>query len=310
MRASTTANSNDIVLTGPARSGTTLSVFLLSNVPNTVALDEPMAPGRLYRFMPDKDAVCDGIEKFYWRTRRRVRTEGKAISKHVGGKITDSTYGKPNARGERESLLEKGEISIGKEVSGGFDLVMKHPGLFTALLPQLKHRFRCYAIVRNPLSVVASRSSIGKRTDTPADGELRPNEFRGPPSRRGNSARMFDEELQRQIASVEMGTLEWKLKMLDWACGIYRRELPAANIIRYEDIVGSGGKALSAIVPAAAELDFPLQSKNLNPFYDRAMMLGLGEKLLRSEGAYWHFYSRESVKDLLRKISSGGLQGD
>jgi hypothetical protein len=121
---------------------------------------------------------------------------------------------------------------------------------------------------------------------------------------------MFDQELRRQLASVERGTLEWKLKMLDWACGIYRREMPATNIIRYEDIVSSGGKALSAIVPAAAELDFPLQNKNLNPLYDREMMLDIGGKLLRSEGAYWHFYSKGSVEELLSNIPAGGLQRD
>jgi hypothetical protein len=105
-----------------------------------------MLTGELHRFMPDKDAVCDGIEEFYRRTRRRVRTERKAVSKHIGGKLTDSTYGEPNAMGKRESLLQKGVISIDKEVAENFDLVMKHPGTFTALaaptqasLPVLRH---------------------------------------------------------------------------------------------------------------------------------------------------------------------------
>ena len=299
----TARNRHNIVLTGPNRSGTTMSVYLLSQARNTIALDEPMVPRKLYRLMPDKEAVCDGIEKFYRRTRRKVRTERKAVSKHIGGKITAATYGEPNAMGKRESLLEKGEVSIDKEVAEGFDLVMKHPGMFTALLPQLKHRFRCYAIVRNPLSVIASRSSIGNRPGNPTDGGGGHALQGDPSSRRSNSARMFDEELERQIAPVAAGTLEWKLKMLDWACEIYRRELPEANVIRYEDIIDSRGKALSAIVPAAEELDVPLESKNLNPLYDRTMMLEVGEKLLRSEGAYWHFYTKESVKDLLTEIS-------
>jgi hypothetical protein len=102
---------------------------------------------------------------------------------------------------------------------------------------------------------------------------------------------------------VTAGTFEWMLKMLDWACEMYRRELPEENIIRYEDIIDSKGKALSAVVPAAEELDVPLESKNLNPLYDREMMLEVGETLLRSEGAYWHFYSKESVEDLLAEIS-------
>ena len=304
MRESATArNRHNIVLTGPVRSGTTLSAYLLSKARNTVALNEPMPPGKLYGFMPDKDAVADGIEQFYRRTRRRVRTERKAVSKHIGGKLTDATYGEPNAMGKRESLLDKGVISIDKELAENFDLVMKHPGTFTALLPQIKHRFRCYAIVRNPLSVLASRSSIGEQPDASTDGKTGPHTFRDPSSRTINSARMFDLELRCQIASMAAGTFEWKLKMLDWACEIYRRELSEENILRYEDIIDSRGKALSAVVPAAEELDEPLESRNLNPLYDRTMMLEVGKRLLQSEGAYWHFYTRESVEDLLAEIA-------
>jgi hypothetical protein len=298
----TARNRQNIVLTGPARSGTTLSVYLLNKAPNTVALDEPMLPGKLYRFMPDKGAVCEGIEKYYRRTRRKVLTERKAVSKHIGGRLTDATYGEPNAEGRRESLLEKGEIPIDKEVSEDFDLVMKHPGMFTALLPQLKHRFPCYAIVRNPLSVIASRSSMGKRSNGSTDGKPEPITPRDPSKWKGNSAHMFDEELKRQMAPMAGGTFEWKLKMLDWACEIYRRELPEESIIRYEDIIGSRGKALSQVVPAAGELDEPLESKNLNPLYDREMMLEVGERLLRTDGAYWHFYTKESVEELLDQI--------
>jgi len=262
-----------------------------------------MLPGKLYRLMPDKDAICEGIEKFYRRTRRRVLTERKAVSKHVGGKLTDASYGEPNAIGERKSLLEKGVVPIDKEVAEDFDLVVKHPGTFTALLPQLTHRFPCYAVVRNPLSIIASRLSIGQQPDALTDDKSGPHTFRDPSSRRINSARMFDEELRRQIAPVTAGTFEWILKMLDWACEMYRRELPEENIVHYEDIIDSGGKALSAVVPAAEELDEPLESKNLNPVYDRRMMVEVGERLLRSEGAYWHFYTRESVEDLLTEIS-------
>jgi len=114
---------------------------------------------------------------------------------------------------------------------------------------------------------------------------------------------MFDLELRCQIASMAAGTFEWKLKMLDWACEIYRRELPEENIVRYEDIIESRGKALSAVVPAAEELDEPLESKNLNALYDRTMMLEVGKRLLQSEGAYWHFYTQESVEDLLAEIA-------
>jgi hypothetical protein len=49
-------------------------------------------------------------------------------------------------------------------------------------------------------------------------------------------------------------------------------------------------------------LDEPLLSRNLKPLYDREDMLRIGERLLASEGAYWRFYSRESVEDLLADL--------
>jgi hypothetical protein len=73
-------------------------------------------------------------------------------------------------------------------------------------------------------------------------------------------------------------------------------------VIRYEDVVVSGGGALGVIVPSARALDEPLLSRNLNPLYDREDMLRIGERLLASEGAYWRFYSRESVEDLLADL--------
>ena len=54
----------------------------------------------------------------------------------------------------------KGKISIDKELARDFFLVVKQPALFSALLPVLAQRFPCYAIVRNPLSVLASWNSV------------------------------------------------------------------------------------------------------------------------------------------------------
>src|SRR5215213_2301338 len=52
-------------------------------------------------------------------------------------------------------------------------------------------------------------------------------------------------------------------------------------------LVASGGRALSVINPEAIRLDEPLQSRNSNPLYDPEGMLCIGERLLKSEGAYW-----------------------
>jgi hypothetical protein len=92
------------------------------------------------------------------------------------------------------------------------------------------------------------------------------------------------------------------LARYDRSFGLYAEHLPPENIVRYEDIVTSGGKALKVIVPAARFLEEPLELRNANPLYDRDEMLRMGERLLASEGAYWRFYSKESVEDLLAEL--------
>ena len=66
--------------------------------------------------------------------------------------------------------------------------------------------------------------------------------------------------------------------------------------------MGSGGGALSAITPAAKTLREQLSSRNLNALYNREEMRDLGDRLLCSDGAYWRFYTRESVEGLIEEI--------
>lgn len=288
-------NQRNIVLTGSPRSGTTLSCYLLNKVENTVALNEPIRPRRFVHLMPDTDAVADGIERYFRVTRREIRKERTATSKHVGGALTYATYGEPNAEGMRESVLEKGEIAIDKQLQGGFFLVLKHPKMFTALLPTLIGRFPCYAIVRNPLAVLASRSSLGRDSAPPRGKPPAANAYAPEELKRGTTS-------AEQTASAGRDVVKGRMHRISWAFERYM-VLPEDHVIRYEDIVASRGKALSRVIPAARELDEPLESKNLNELYDREKMLRIGEKLLESEGAYWHFYSRGEVEDLLSQLA-------
>ena len=283
-------NRKNVVLTGTGRSGTNLVCHLLNKLPNTVALSEPIAPGKFENWMPDREAVCDQIELYYRRMRRRARKEGIVISKHVGGVVPDNSKGEIG--GVRRRIAEKGEITLQKELSAGFTLAIKQPGLFTALLPILAKRFPCYAIVRNPLAVMASVNSIRGRNE----------KTRGTPA-----ARRFDPDFLRHVGNRKANAAHdpstSRFMRLDAYFDRYQKVLPRTRILRYEDIVSSGGRALQVIVPAAGELDEPLESKNLNPLYDKSKMLHLGERLLQSEGAYWNFYSRKSVEEMLAHLA-------
>lgn len=280
-------NHRNVVLTGLPRSGTTLTCYLLNKVPNTVALSEPYAP-KMSDKLQGEEVLCAGLERVFRRMRKMIRTEKVAMSKQIGGAIPDNPFGeaKDTATGLRKQLASKGEVTIDKDLSRDFPLVIKAPGLFTAILPSLVKRFPVYAIVRNPLAVLASWNTL--------EGSAGNINF--------PLGEMYDEDLARQLAAEEDG-IGRQLCLLSWFFERFRRYLPENNVIRYEAIVDSGGRALSVIAQAAEDLDEPLQSKNINEIYDRDKMLEFGERLLQSEGVYWCFYSREEVEELLGQIA-------
>ena len=271
---------NDVILTGVPRSGTTLACHLLNQLPNTLALHEPintaLAGG-------DHASACDKIERFFGETRASALGHGKVATKHIGGRLPvnpiSEQYG---PSGLRPALAQHGEVRIDKPLDEGFLLVIKHPASFTALLATLVARYPCYAVIRNPLSVLSSWNSI----DVPVGQGHAP------------AAERLDARLAQALARID-DRVARQLHLLSWFFDTYRRVLPAHAILRYEDTVASRGRSLRAITPLAERLDEPLESKNASEVYDKALMRSLGERLLATDGAFWEFYSRESVRALL-----------
>jgi hypothetical protein len=269
----------NIAITGLGHSGTTLACHLLNKVHDTVALSEPIAPAEFAELMPDTPAVCDGIEDFFERMRWMALRRCEVLTKHRGGVVPDNPKGMVG--GVRQRVVEKGRIPVDKDLSEDFLLAIKDVTMFTLLLPTLSGRMPCYAIVRNPLPVVASTLGL-------PEPDWRAIDIYAP--RTATHLKAAPDPISRQLARN------------DFFFGMYAEHLPPENVIRYEDMVGSGGKALSIITPSANLLGEPLESRNLNPLYDRDDMLRIGERLLEREGACWHFYNRESVERLLAAV--------
>ena len=283
------ARDRNIVLTGPGRSGTTLTCFLLNKLPDTVALSEPIAPGKYANRMPDYEAVADGIEEYYRDMRTMALGQGLVISKHVGGMVPDNSKGMKD--GVRQRIVDKGKIPVRKELEPDFYLAIKQPGMFTALLPTLAKRFPSFAIIRNPLAIMLSTSTLQNT-----------NKRRKTPSAKVTYDPQLGERLEenKREGADKIGQ---RLLRFHHAFERYQESLPETHILRYEDICSSRGKALEVIVPTASQLDEPLENKNLNPLYPRDKVLRFGERLLESEGAYWDFYSREDVEEIMNGLS-------
>lgn len=273
----------NVILTGIPRSGTTLACHLLQKLPETVALHEPIDL-TVYRHLTDHHPICEGIRRFFDEMRESIATRQTAISRHSDGTVPDNPFGDEfSESGLRKHVNPRGEIRIEKALGPDFLLVIKQNQIFTAILETLIRHFPCHAIIRNPLSVLGSWSTV----DIPAHfGQAL-------------SVVRLDAGLAERIESIQDAG-QRQLRLLSWYYEKYRRVLPAGAIVRYEDIVASGGKALRVVAPEAARLDEPLENKNKNKLYDAQSLRQLGSRLLDSDGAYWDFYSRESVKELLR----------
>jgi hypothetical protein len=282
-----------VLLTGISRGGTTLACELLDRLPGVYALDEPMDPNDLVRDAMragsdelDAAAINAGIERFASEQRRAIIERGVVLTRHVDGKVLGAKVSDDrDGQGLRKRRATKSEIPVAPASGEDFTLIIKHPVAFTALLPILRERFAVFAIVRNPISILASWESV---PFLQREGRLGLRESIAP-------------QIARELAEIE-DRLERQLTLLNWFYASYLTELPRAHVIRYEDVIATQGAALAPVVSAAAELAVPLQSRNLASVYDRAHMLDIGERLLAREGAWWTFYSRTEVSEVLSAV--------
>ena len=152
---------------------------------------------------------------------------------------------------------------------------MKHNALFAALLPQLAPAFRCIGLVRNPLAVLASWQTV----DMPV------NRGRIP------AGEQFDPVLQKAL-DCDPDTLGRQLTIINWFFAHYGDGLAAERILRYEDLVASGGKALFGMLGHAQAKAVTLTSRNDHAVYRGADVERLLAALVDRAGAWMRFYSR------------------
>jgi hypothetical protein len=273
------ADGRNILITGLPRSGTTLACHLLNKLPNSVALHEPMEPHKLKGRTPEK--VIEAISKFMTEQREQVLTTGTAVSKAMDGKVPANSLDDGDG-GKRNRTIDGKTININNVDNASFYLFVKHPSMFTGCLPFLSSRIQCFALIRNPLSVLLSwRQAAGL------------NITRG----RVPAAEAFDADLRKAL-SVESNILERQFFLLNYFYGRFARFLPNSTI-KYEDVVRTRGRVLAAMNPAATALNEPLASRNQLWLKQDPEAGVIAKELLAREGAYWLFYNREEIEENL-----------
>ena len=273
------------LLTGIPRSGSSLCCRLADKLPGVVALSEPI--GRdLSSSVADAESACGLIERFVERTRARAIAEGIVPTVHVDGQLDDDRVEEDAGDdGLRRRRGEQGEIAVTTALAPDFGLLIKHNALFAALLAHLAPRFDCLAIVRNPLAVLASWQTV----DLPvARGRIPAGE-------------QFDDAL-RTALDAEPDLLRRQVAVLHWFFQQYEACLDAGKVIRYEDLIDTGGRVLYQALGDAQAPPEVLVSRNDNTAYDAVDFERLLEALHKG-GAWSAFYAASELTTLGEAMS-------
>lgn len=271
---------NEILLTGLPRSGTTMMCHLLNKLDNVVALHEPMNTHALSDAGLAK--VNGVIHDFALKARAQVLETGTAPSKASDGKVpSNHLTDKIRGDGQRERNLNGNTIAVTNVTAPDFLLCIKHPAVFTGLLPTLSESFRCVASVRNPLAVLMSWRTAGMKV---SEGKL-------PATQRVDP--VFAKNIDKRRDAMDR-----QLYILDYFFQRYLA-LPKGDMIRYEDVIATGGAVLGHVAPAAAAMAEPLSSRNVVGLGADPAIRDMGKRLLASDGAYWQVYDRADVERML-----------
>ena len=276
------------LLCGVPRSGSSLCCRLAGGAPDTVALSEPIDP-RAFESARDPEEARARIREFAATARAGLLAEGRARSVQVNGRLSDDRVSEAkSAEGLRRPRGGPGEVRFDKPLSDDFILLIKHNALFAALLGRLADDFPVLGLVRNPVAVLASWQTVDL------------------PVRRGRipMGERFDPRLARALDD-EPDTLRRQVRVLDWFFARFGEGLPTERVLRYEDVVASGGRSLFRRLGLAAPRPEPLESRNANALYESATVDAILAAVQAAEGAWSAWYSRRECERAAVAIRSG-----
>lgn len=272
---------NEIALTGVPRGGTTLACRLLGECRDVVALAEPIEIDSL---PSERRAAIASIQAFYAWTRRDLESTGRAPGKLIAGETGDNFFADADGNARRKPIAERGQLILNPPPPPGFALAIKHNAGFAALLPELANAIPTIALIRHPLPVLASWQTV----------ELPVGDGRIPAGER------FDPALHARLLSTP-DVLSRQLVVLDWFFARFAESVPIPRIVKYEDMIASGGLRLfEAAGIAGTPRD--LRDRNASALYRAQDPARLAAALRDFGGAWTGFYSAQDDAIALRRL--------
>jgi len=273
---------NNIILAGIPRSGTSFVCSLLNKVEGVLALVEPLDMVA-FSNCKDKYERHTFLSNYFNCARSSILTEKKIRALDFDSE--SNTFINDGYQGRKTTIKGFKELKVNKNLDNEFTFIIKHPNAFSALLNELCVNWQCFAVVRNPVSVIASWNSL----DHPLS--------RG----RAPMAELFDDELRQRLDSIE-DVLARQVHLVNWYFDCYHRLLTPSQIIFYESVVRTCGKSLSGVVSAAQFLSEDISSMNNNKIYDKVTMKKIAQLLEDCGGGWTKFYNIGDINALLGKV--------
>lgn len=273
------------------RSGTTLTCYLFNKLPDTVALFEPMNPQKMLKGYT-RTEVLDKVDQFFNEQKESLLSENSAITKYRDNRVPDNPI--PNKseldeKQKRKSQTTKGKLVFDKTITPDTTLLIKHPQLFTALLPEIQERHKVYIVIRNPLACLLSWNSV----------EFPVSKGRLP------TAEFLDADLAQTLDETA-GIISKQAVLFKWFYEKYKTFGSLGNFIYYEDLIETGGNVLAKIMPSASNLQEDLSSRNKSKSYDTKLVEIIYEKLKRKYTAdYEQIFPFEKITQLKNDLGHG-----
>lgn len=270
----------DVLLTGIPRSGTTLVCSILGEQSNVAALHEPIDPAS-FNGIREKQVAIDSVISSIVSCRNSIIDQGLAVSKQKDGQVPENSVEQAQGEMLRTEVTSLGTVRVFAHDADNLTLVLKHNALFTSLLPDIAESLPVFAIVRNPLAILASWQTV----DFPV------NRGRIPMGER------FDPALGQKLDLLS-GTLSRQLKVLDWFFARFRSYLERGRVITYEEVISTQGKVLSRIIGRAVESRSILNEQFYGGRLSSETLGLLRDALLTEPAIYEGFYSPEDINKL------------
>lgn len=279
----------EALIAGLPRSGTTLALTLLQELSRVIPLDEALREPEL-RLANTSEDIAAITRRFLREQRRLAQDEGIVWTFNKAGAVSSDQFDGPIRNEMRTRTVHLSWARIPHPFTPRSMLLLKQPVVFTAAIDVMAQIWPMVGIIRNPIAVLGSWNSV--------DFGIRQGRVVVP--------ERLHPSLQQSLEAIP-NQYDRQVALVHWFLGRLKEHLPAERLIRYEDLIPSGGSILSVLVPEAASLRKSLETRNRPDAYDPRILLEVGERMLASEGPAWDLYSKAEASALLDDMLSGGV---